>query len=57
MRCVWVEAWDGSQKMKGGEKIHVVQLPVDHSRKGSSSWLRVARNASNLTQDHKDASR
>lgn len=57
MRCVWVEAWDGSQKMKGGEKIHVVQLPVDHSQKGSSSWLRVARNASNLTQAHKDASR
>ncbi|WP_416138006.1 methylenetetrahydrofolate reductase C-terminal domain-containing protein [Halomonas sp. HK25] len=43
MRCVWVEAWDGSQKMKGGDKIHVVQLPVDHSQKGNSSWLRVAR--------------
>lgn len=53
MRCVWVEAWDGSQKMKGGGKIHVVQLPVDHSLKGSSSWLRVARTATELKQDHK----
>ncbi|PRY67834.1 methylenetetrahydrofolate reductase C-terminal domain-containing protein [Halomonas ventosae] len=57
MRCVWVEAWDGSQKMKGGDKIHVVQLPVDHSQKGSSSWLRVARNASTLSEDHNEASR
>ncbi|MCL7941830.1 methylenetetrahydrofolate reductase C-terminal domain-containing protein [Halomonas sp. ATCH28] len=57
MRCVWVEAWDGSQKMKGGDKIHVVQLPVDHSQKGSSSWLRVARNASNLKEDHDEASK
>ncbi|TDR50771.1 methylene-tetrahydrofolate reductase-like protein [Halomonas ventosae] len=51
MRCVWVEAWDGSQKMKGGDKIQVVQLPVDHRQKGSSSWLRIARNASNLAED------
>ncbi|MDI5892799.1 methylenetetrahydrofolate reductase C-terminal domain-containing protein [Halomonas rhizosphaerae] len=57
MRCVWVEAWDGSQKMKGGDKIQVVQLPVDHSQKDSSSWLRVARNASKLTEDHNEASR
>ncbi|MGM1051632.1 MAG: methylenetetrahydrofolate reductase C-terminal domain-containing protein [Pseudomonadota bacterium] len=54
MRCVWVEAWDGSQKMKGDDKIHVVQLPVDHSQKGSSSWLRIARNTSNPTSDHND---
>ncbi|MBZ9537980.1 methylenetetrahydrofolate reductase C-terminal domain-containing protein [Modicisalibacter tunisiensis] len=45
-RCVWVEAWEGSQKMKGGDKIQVVQLPVDHRLEGSSSWLRVAREAS-----------
>ncbi|QOR40007.1 hypothetical protein HNO52_16895 [Billgrantia diversa] len=57
MRCVWVEAWDGSQKMKDGDKIQVVQLPVDHRQKGTSSWLRVARNASNSTQGHKNPSR
>jgi len=42
-RCVWVEAWKGSQKMKGGDKIHVVQQPVNFSQQGSSSWLRVVR--------------
>nr|WP_275298299.1 methylenetetrahydrofolate reductase C-terminal domain-containing protein [Halomonas campisalis] len=57
MRCVWVEAWDGSQKMKGGEQIHVVQLPVDHSQQGSSSWLRVARRASDIKQEHNGASK
>jgi len=57
MRCVWVEAWDGSQQMKGNDKIHVVQLPVDHSQKGSSSWLRVARNTSDSTQDSKSVSK
>lgn len=53
MRCVWVDAWDGSQKMKGGGQIHVVQLPVDHSLKGSSSWLRVARAAAEPQKEHK----
>lgn len=58
MKCVWVEAWEGSQKMKGGEQIQVVQLPVDHSQKGSSSWLRVARRASDLKQqEHKGDSK
>ncbi|MDM3871394.1 methylenetetrahydrofolate reductase C-terminal domain-containing protein [Porticoccus sp. W117] len=44
MRCVWVEAARGSRKMREGEqKIQVVQLPVDRSREGKSSWLREAR--------------
>lgn len=43
MRCVFVEAVRGSQKMHGGDLIKVVQLPVDHRLKGSSSWLRVAQ--------------
>lgn len=43
MRCVWVEAWDGSQRMKNGNNISVVQIPVDHRLKGSSSWLREIR--------------
>ncbi len=29
--------------MKHGDRIHVVQLPVDASLEGTSSWLRVAR--------------
>ncbi|CBV42236.1 methylenetetrahydrofolate reductase C-terminal domain-containing protein [Halomonas elongata] len=43
MRCVWLDAWEGSQRMKHGDRIHVVQLPVDASLEGTSSWLRVAR--------------
>jgi hypothetical protein len=44
MRCVWVEAWDGAQRMPEGlERIRVVQPPVNRELEGSSSWLRVAR--------------
>jgi len=44
MRCVWVEAWSGSQRMKNGFDISIVQIPIDHRLKGSSSWLREVRN-------------
>jgi len=43
MRCVWVAAWDGASRMKQGDAIKAVNFAVDHSRKGSSSWLRMAR--------------
>ena len=43
MRCVWVEAWRGSQQMRDSEAIRQVQIPVNHLLKGSSSWLRVVR--------------
>jgi hypothetical protein len=43
MRCVWVEAWEGSRRMRDGDKIRTVQKPVDFRLKGSSSWLRVVR--------------
>lgn len=45
MRCVWVDAWEGSQMMKGGGKINAVQPPVDHRMQGSSAWLRHVRDA------------
>ena len=41
MPCVWVQAWQGSQRMKANTNIMDVQKPVDNSLKGSSSWLRV----------------
>lgn len=44
MRCVWVEAWRGSQNMPETESIHLVQAPVNFSYKNTSSWLRVVRN-------------
>jgi hypothetical protein len=45
MRCVWVEAWQGSQKMDKEEdnQIHIVQLPVNHAQQGSSAWLRKVK--------------
>lgn len=43
MKCVWVEAWAGSRNMQAGERIHVVQQPVDFRLKGTSSWLSVVR--------------
>lgn len=44
MKCVWVDALQGAARMKYGiHKIAVVQPPVDQSLRGSSAWLRVAR--------------
>ena len=43
MKCVWVEAEAGSRRMRNGSAITEIRVPVDHSRKGSSSWLRVVR--------------
>lgn len=43
MRCVWVQAWEGSRRMAEGEKLAELRPPVDHRRRGSSSWLRVLR--------------
>jgi hypothetical protein len=43
MRCVWVEAWDGASRMQGGEAIRQVNFAVDHRLRGTSTWLRLAR--------------
>ncbi len=45
MPCVWVQAWQGSRQMKGGDAILNVQPAVDHSLRGTSSWLRVTSEA------------
>jgi hypothetical protein len=45
MTCVWVTAWEGSQRIKNGEQaIQVIQGPVDVRLKGKSAWLRAVRN-------------
>ncbi len=47
MKCVWVEAWRGSQRIDGGvEALRTLQFAVDHRLQGRSSWLRVAREQS-----------
>ena len=43
MRCVWVEAWRGSQQMRDSQAIRQVQIPVNNLLKGSYSWLRAVR--------------
>lgn len=43
MRCVWVEAYEGSRRMRKGQQILDVQEVLDRSRKGRSAWLREAR--------------
>lgn len=43
MPCVWVKAWEGAQKLPGGmAAIGAVQPPLDHRKKGQSSWLAAA---------------
>jgi hypothetical protein len=43
MRCVWVDAWEGSARMRNGESIRVIQIAVDYRLQGRSSWLRVVK--------------
>lgn len=43
MRCVWVDAWEGSQRMRHGRTIRELQKPAPFRDRGSSSWLRAAR--------------
>ena len=43
MKCVWVQAWDGAERMKGGDAIQDIEFAVDNRDKGKSTWLRIAR--------------
>jgi hypothetical protein len=44
MRCVWVEAYAGSERMRmGPAAIRAVRPAVDRTLAGTSSWLRVVR--------------
>jgi hypothetical protein len=43
MRCVWLLAYDGSLRMRGGGAIADVLTPINHTLKGSSTWMRLAR--------------
>ncbi len=47
MKCVWVEAIEGSTRMRDGRAaVCVVQFAVDRRLEGRSSWLAVARDPS-----------
>ncbi len=44
MKCVWVEAYRGSQRIPGGTlAMSKVQFAVDQRLQGRSSWLEVVR--------------
>lgn len=43
MRCVWVAAWDGASRMRGGDAIKNASFAVDNRLRGQSTWLRLAR--------------
>jgi Methylene-tetrahydrofolate reductase C terminal len=43
MPCVWALAYEGSLGMGGGRAIAEILPPVNHALKGSSAWLRLAR--------------
>ena len=43
MRCVWVEAVRGAALLPGGERIDVIQVPLDHRLAGRSAWLAELR--------------
>ena len=50
MRCVWVEAWQGAAQMKNGDDIATLQIAVDHRLMGKSSWLKVVRDKTPVSQ-------
>jgi len=44
MKCVWLEAYRGAERIPGGiAAMREVQFAVDQRCQGRSSWLRVAR--------------
>ena len=45
MPCVWVQAWNGSRRMQGGDAILNLQEPVDYSLRETSAWLRATAEA------------
>ncbi|WP_409432992.1 methylenetetrahydrofolate reductase C-terminal domain-containing protein [Litorimonas sp. RW-G-Af-16] len=55
MRCVWVNAWDGAERMKNSEAIKEIEFAVDYRDKGKSSWLKLAREGkASITPDVHD---
>lgn len=47
MKCVWVDAWDGAQKMQHSREIELVQFAPNQQHQGSSAWIRLSDEAAN----------
>jgi len=41
MRCVWLEALDGSKRLADATKFAQIQAPADENLTGSSAWVRT----------------
>jgi hypothetical protein len=51
MRCVWLLAFAGAERIPGGiDQIRAIQAPVDRRLEGHSSWLRVVRERAGSAQ-------
>ncbi len=50
MRCVWLLAFAGAERIPGGiDRIRAIQAPVDRRLEGHSSWLRLVRDRTGST--------
>jgi hypothetical protein len=47
MKCVWVDAWDGAQKMQHSREIELVQFAPNQQHQGSSAWIRLSKESAN----------
>lgn len=62
MRCVWVDSWEGSRRMRDSSGMQRVQLPLAQSHRGQSAWLQEVRRKRNSwfydkgTQSHANRS-
>lgn len=43
MPCVWVQAYEGAERIGTVARMGEARAPIDHRRAGSSSWLQAAR--------------
>jgi hypothetical protein len=55
MRCVWVEAYDGSLRMRNPGNIETVNAHFDETLRNRSSWLRVTRESAEMRRIRESA--
>ncbi len=49
MPCVWLDAWHGASNMRDGDKIKIIQAPLDRRMEGRSTWVALARGEHSLS--------
>ena len=49
MTCVWVKAYDRSQRLPWPEELHDMRPPVDWRLQGSSSWVNLVTGRDKIT--------